>query len=155
MRSTQTSLSVRSARFCPSACLPDGLFSSHPPRPGNAGTQAPSLSPQAVSAGILVAANPELCAGTKYPEKSVGRCLAYLIERGAVVVVDRRVIRGETHATCFYRRVADELNILKDKPIKSSDGVRHVRLMDTRHPYREPKLDRPWRGYTSSLAFLG
>jgi len=29
---TPTSLSVRSARFCPSACLPDGLFYSHPTR---------------------------------------------------------------------------------------------------------------------------
>lgn len=29
---TPTSMSVRSARFCPSACLPDGLFYSHPTR---------------------------------------------------------------------------------------------------------------------------
>jgi len=32
MPATPTSLSVRSARFCPSACLPDGLFYSHPTR---------------------------------------------------------------------------------------------------------------------------
>lgn len=47
---TPTSLSVRSARFCPSACLPDGLFYSYPTR--RVMRDASSfLSPQAVSAG--------------------------------------------------------------------------------------------------------
>lgn len=105
---------------------------------------------------VLLAANPELAHWARYPEKSVGKCMSHIIARGGVVVVSKRVISGETHATCFYRRVADELTIrARPKPVKQDDGLRHVRLMDTRHPYREPKTDRPWRGYTSSLAFLG
>lgn len=105
---------------------------------------------------VLLAANPELAHGARFPEKSVGRCMSHIIARGGVVVVSTHVRPGETHATCFYRRVADEpTSRVRPKPVKPDDGFRHVRLMDTRHPYREPKSDRPWRGYTSSLAFLG
>lgn len=105
----------------------------------------------------LLAAHPDLAHGT-YPEKSVGRCLGYLIGRGGVVLAYKRVRHGECHAASFYRRVADDLS----RPAPRSrervvvpDGVRHVRLMDTHRPFREPRTDRPWRGYTSSLAFLG
>lgn len=102
----------------------------------------------------LLAAHPELVNG-RYPEKSVGRCLSHIISRGGAVVVSKRVISGETHATCFYTRVADVLREARPRPAPAPDGVRHVRLMDTRHTYHEPRSDRSWRGYTSSLAFLG
>lgn len=104
----------------------------------------------------LLASHPELADAAKYPEKSIGRCLANIIDRGGVVVVAKRRLSGETHLSRIYQRVSDQLiNRRKPKPTKPDDGIRHVRLMDTRHPYREPKTDRPWRGYTSSLAFLG
>jgi len=102
----------------------------------------------------ILAAHPELAHGT-YPEKSVGRCLSYLIARGGVSVTQKRVISGETHATCFYTRVADDLRQAVRRPPPVPDGVRHVRLMDTHRPFREPRTDRPWRGYVSALAYLG
>lgn len=104
------------------------------------------------TARALLAAHPELAHGA-YPEKSVGRCLGYLMARGGVELAYKRVRHGENHASSFYRRVASAPRSRAPAPIPN--GVRHVRLMDTHRPFREPRTDRPWRGYTSSLAFLG
>lgn len=109
------------------------------------------------TARALLAAHPELAHGA-YPEKSVGHCLGYLMARGGVELAYKRVRHGENHASSFYRRVADELVASAPRsraPAPIPNGVRHVRLMDTHRPFREPRTDRPWRGYTSSLAFLG
>jgi len=105
----------------------------------------------------LLAAHPELVNG-RYPEKSVGHCLGCLIARGGVELAYKKVRHGENHASSFYRRVADELVASAPRPRAPAaipNGVRQVRLMDTHRTFREPRSDRPWRGYVSALAYLG
>ena len=101
--------------------------------------------------------------GFKPGMKSLARALSHLCKNGDVRVKAKLHRSGESFAVNVYARgdgpkqkekptaLPPEVpGLVKDKPL----GPNHRRVtfgLDWK-PYREPRSDRPWRGYQSGLA---
>lgn len=95
--------------------------------------------------------------------KSVARALSFLCLRGDVRVMTMRHRPGENFAVNVYGRGDGPKPMNKPKSLPPelpgvviekalAPGHRRVTFGKAWKPYREPKTERPWRGYESSLA---